>query len=263
MLALFNMFKMQTCKTISKAAVTAALLLFFIFLGSFTCSKNYKLRSVGLFYSYPLSSYKEKDTVKIYNFKDTIFIFYYSDYILYRLSPTVKFETGEKINGTEPYFIYNKKGNSGFLFSSLKDSSQGIKFPVDSFLANRGMRSKDFDVPPDSLWFLAEVVKDKEKSVIEKYAVVKPGNETSIDSIYYYYAKNKNDIKYTFSKKLDSIKMMKLFKIRMLYNSKFSTANKITLPKREIFFEIRDEIVSNPEEIISFIDKFEKSKTNQ
>ena len=103
------MFKKQANPLIIKAATRAALMILFLFLGSHTCSKNNHLKSIGLIFSYPASFYKEKGEIKIYYLRDTILVSYYSDYILYRLSATHKFETGEKINGTEPYFIFHKK----------------------------------------------------------------------------------------------------------------------------------------------------------
>lgn len=251
------MLKKQANTLFIKAAPVAALMILFLFLGSHTCSNN-RLTSIELSFSYPVSFYKEKDEIKIYNITDTLLIFYYSDYILYRLSGTKKFETGEKIAGSEPYFIFNKKSKSGFLFSSLNDSSMGTKFPIDSFLANRGARGKDFDFPVDSAWSLVEVVRNNQSIIIDKYGFIKQGDETTIDSIYYYYAKNMNDIQYSLSKKLDSIKAMKLFKIRMLYNEKFSPSSSSTLPRREIVFEIRRIVVANAKEIIGFIEKFER-----
>jgi hypothetical protein len=258
------MFKKQINTTIIKATVaTVALMISFLFFGSYTCSKKNHLRTVGLFFSYPLSFYKEKDETKIYNFKDTILIFYYSDYILYRLSPTIKFETGEKVSGTEPYFIYDKNNEFGFLFTSLIDSSKGTKFLVDSFLANRGIRGRDFDIPVDSLWTLTEVIKSKENVFLEKYGSLKQGDETTIDSIYYYYSKDMNKVEYSFSKKLDSIRGMKLFKARFLYNERISTSNEIILPKRELSFEMIEEHVPNPKKIIEFIKKFESGLTKE
>jgi len=242
---------------IIKAATIAALMILFLFLGSYTCSKKSDLKCLGLCFNYPISIYKENDEIKIYNLKDTILIFYYSDYILYRLSPTIRFETGEKLKGTEPYFVYNKKDDFGFLFSSINDSSKGTKYPVDSFLANRGLKGKDFDIPIDSLWSLADEIMVKEDILMVKYGSLKQGDETTIDSIYYYYSKNMNKIEYSFSKKLDSIKAMKLFKIRFLYNERTSTDNKIILPKRELSFEMTEESAPNPQKIIEFIKKFE------
>jgi len=242
---------------IIKAAGIAALMILFLFLGSYTCSKKSNLKCLGLCFNYPLSTYKENDEIKIYSLKDTILIFYYSDYILYRLSSTIRFETGEKLKGTEPYFVYNKRDDFGFLFTSIIDSIRGIKYPVDSFLANRGLKGKDFDIPVDSLWSLTEVIKVKEDSLLEKYGSLKQGDETSIDSIYYYYSKDMNKIEYSFSKKLDSIKGMKLFKVRLLYNERVSTSNETILPKRELSFEMIEEHVPNPNKIIEFIRKFE------
>ncbi|HEY5772437.1 MAG TPA: hypothetical protein VIS75_07410, partial [Chitinophagaceae bacterium] len=145
----------------------------------------------------------------------------------------------------------------GFLFTSINDSSRGKKYLVDSFLANRGLKGKDFDIPIDSLWSLTEVIKVKEDILFEKYGSLKQGDETTIDSIYYYYSKDMNKIEYSFSKKLDSIKAMKLFKVRFLYNERTSTSNKIILPKRELSFELIEETASNPQKIIEFIIKFE------
>ena len=256
---LIKMAKKLKNLIIIKAAVIAALMILFIFLGSYTCSKKSDLKCLGLCFNYPLSTYKENDEIKIYSLKDTILIFYYFDYILYRLSATIRFETGEKLKGTEPYFIYNKKDDFGYLYTSINDSSRGTKYPVDSFLANRGLKGKDFDIPIDSLWSLTEKIKVKENILIEKYGSLKQGDETTIDSIYYYYSKDMNKIEYSFSKKLDSIKAMKLFKIRFLYNERTSTANEIILPKRELSFEMIEEDPPNPQKIIEFIKKFESS----
>ena len=82
----------------------------------------------------------------------------------------------------------------------------------------------------------------------------------SADSIYYYYSKKMNKIQYSFSKKLDSISGMKLFKFRLLFNSKFSKSYKGVLPKREISFEIREEVPPDVKEILSLIKKYQSIK---
>ena len=157
------------------------LAILFLHLVSFTCSKTVRLNSIEFIFSYPVSFYKQNDSIKIYDVKDTIRIFYHPNYIIYKLSGISKFETDQKIIGTEPYFIFNKEDKFGFLFSSLKDSSLGTKFPIDSFLFNRGMKGQDFDLLPDSLWSLS-VTKDNENDIIEKYSSKKMSDETSIDS---------------------------------------------------------------------------------
>jgi hypothetical protein len=257
MLVHYNILKRKLNKII-KAVFIAALMIPFLFEGSYTYFTN-DLKSVEYIYKYPVSFYKEKGKVKIYSLTDTISIFYYGNYVLYQLSPTVKFETGEKIRGTEPYFIFNKKNHFGFLYPSMKNPNHGAKLSVDSFLINRGMKGKDFDIPPDSLWSLHAVVKDKSQDfILEKYGTIKPVDETNFDSIYYYYTRKIKNTEFSFSRKLDSIKRMKLYKVRLIFNEKFSPADKILLPKREFLFEIRDKTVSNPKEIIGFIQRFIK-----
>ena len=244
---------------IIKAATNAALMIFLLFFVS-ACSQKEHLRCISLSYIFPTNIYRENDEIKIYSLKDTISIFYYSDYLIYRLPPIVKFETDEKIKGTEPYFIYNKQDSFGVLFNSLTDSSCGRTCPVDSFLFNRGFKVKDMDIPADSVWPLMEVKKDKDGILIEKYAMLKPEDEMSIDTIYYYYSRKMNKVKYSFSKKLDSISHMKLFKARFLFNSKFSSSERAFLPKREISFEIREVHPPDAKEIFSLIKKYRSLK---
>lgn len=250
------MFKRKTYEFVIEITFSVVLAIILLLFGSFTCSKKNKLNSIELNFSYPVSFYKKDSEIRIYNIHDTIRIYYYKDYVLYQLSGSRKFETDELIAGTEQYFIYNSNNKFGFLFSSLKDSSLRMKIQVDSFLFDRGMKGKDFDHLPDSLWFLSDERKDNESNIVEKYASIKPGDETSIDSIYYYYSKKMNDIPYSFSKKLDSIKSMKLFRIRMIYNEKFSKTNNFVLPQREILFEIRKRTNFNEVEIINFINNY-------
>lgn len=252
------MSKKEKHLEIIKTAVAAALMISSLFLVSSTCSQNPSLKCFSLCFSLPISTYKENDEVKNHNLTDTILIFYYSDLLVYRLLPTAKWETGENIKGTEPYFIYNKRDSFGILFNSITDSSYGANYRVDSLLFNRGFKGKDLDIPADSLWSLVEVKKDNEDVSIQKYALLKQGDETSIDSIYYYYSKKMKNIEYSFSKKLDSISGMKLFKTRLVFNSKFSRAQNFITPKREISFEIREEKPPNAKEILSLIKRYQR-----
>lgn len=253
------MFRKNTSELAIKTTLSVVLSISFVILGSFTCSKNYRTNSVELIIKFPARIYKEKNEIKVYHILDTVRIFYYEDYVLYRLPGRRIFETEEIIAGTEPYFIFNRKNTHGFLFTSLKDSSLPTKLQVDSFLANRGMKGKDFDLLPDSVWSLIGETNDKENSIVEKYVLIKPGDETSIDSISYYYTKTMDDVRYSFSKKLDSIKSMKLFRIRMVYNEKFDKHQNITLPQREIVFEFRKGInFDEKAEVTNLIKNFKK-----
>ena len=69
-----------------------------------------------------------------------------------------------------------------------------------------------------------------------------------------------NKIEYSFSKKPDSISRKKLLKVRFLFNSNFSSSNKIVLPKREISFEIRDVNPTDTTEVFLIIRKYQSIK---
>lgn len=245
---------------IIKVVFVATLMISILFFVSFTCSEKKDLKCVSLWFSAPVNIYKKNDETKIALLKDTISIFYYSDYMVYRLLPTAKWETGENIKGTEPYFIYKKGDSCGILFNSLTDSSYGIVCRMDSFLFNRALRGKDLEIPVDTLWSITEVKKENAGILIEKYGPKREGDEASVDSIYYYYSKRMNKVQYSFSKKLDSIRGMKLFKFRLIFNSKFSKSHNYVLPKREISFEIREEVPPDDKEILSLIKKYRSIK---
>ena len=226
---------------IIKVATNVTLMISFLLFNSSTCSQKKDLKCVSLSFSAPVNIYKENDEIKISILKDTILVFYYSDYLVYRLLPTANWETGKNIKGTEPYLIYNKQDSCGILF-------------------NRALRGKDLDIPADSLWSIMEVKKENGGILIEKYGSTKQGDEMSVDSIYYYYSKKMNKVQYSFSKKLDSISGMKLFKFKLLFNSKFSKSYNGVLPKREISFEIREEDAPDVKEILSLIKRYQSVK---
>jgi len=217
--------------------------------------KSEGLKRINMIVNYPVVIMNDgvHSTVNFFNLKDTIWILYYNNTVLYRLSGTRNMETDKKILGTETWFIFSKKATHGFLFYSLTDSSKGLKLPVDSFLNNRAYANANFDVPADSLYRKIENGDD----TVEKYFTQARHNDNYPDSMYYYFTNTLKNIDYSFSRKLDSAKSMKLYKVRLLYNESFSPSYKITLPKREFLFEIKEEAIDNSKEIINFFDRFE------
>jgi hypothetical protein len=211
------------------------------------------LKGINLIVNYPIVIANEQ--VKISNLRDTISIIYFNDYVLYQLPGTREFETDKKIPGTETYFICRKKASNGFLFNSINDNNKGMNFPVDSFLKNRAFAGVNFDINSNDT--LIEVSKEGEFSFLEKY-ISKTNTETYPDSIYYYFINKFKNIDYSLSPKLDSIKGKKLYKVRLIYNNKFSSSEKVMLPKREILFEIQEKTILNSKEIIDFIERFKK-----
>jgi len=236
-----------------KALGAALIVAILIFSGCRSIYKSEGLKGIKVIVNYPVVIMNDglHGAVNFFNLKDTVWIFYYNNTVLYRLSGTRNVETDRKILGTETWFVYRKKATHGFLFNSMTDSSKGLKLPVDSFLNNRAYASANFDIPSDSLYERSE---NKLDNFVEEYFVKIVHSDNYPDSIYYYFTKNLN-IDYSFSRKMDSAKKMKLYKIRLLYNEGFSPSYKIMLPKREFLFEIREEAITNSKEIEIFFER--------
>jgi hypothetical protein len=235
----------------------AALVVAIIIFSSCGSTRKYNgLKRINLIVNYPIVIMNDgvHNAVNFFNLKDTVWIFYYDSKVLYRLSETRNLETDKKMLDTETWFIYREKAKYGFLFNSISDSSMGLKLLVDSFLNNRAYASANFDFPSDSLFAKDQ---NKEEKFVEKYHT-KVHTETYPDSIYYYFTNDLKNIDYTFSRKLDSLKNMKLYKVRLLYNETLSLSYKAIIPKREFLFEIRDEAIGDSKGIINF---FERAKS--
>ncbi len=187
------------------------------------------------------------------NVHDSLCIYYYNNYILYQLPNHYSQEEEGKIILREiqyNYFVYKKGDRDGSVFSSLKDSV-GKKVKVDSVLAAEAFSTAIFyNNKNDSL---IKTIQDISANTIVKMYVPKfKYDDTYGDTLYLYFTKKLKNINYSFSKELDSSMNFKLYKVRLLYNPRYSTTYKIMAPKREFKFEINELPVDNAVEIKYF-----------
>jgi hypothetical protein len=103
------------CTTI-KPAIAGLMVVIIIGINKLSIDNN-KLKAIDLIYSYPLTFIKASEKIKPIKLIDTVVIFYYDNFILYKLPAIEQFESGKKIKGTEPYFIYKKNDCKLPLFS--------------------------------------------------------------------------------------------------------------------------------------------------
>jgi hypothetical protein len=245
----------KAVKTAIGAVLTALLLYFGDCQSQSKLNKNFK--TLQLTVNYPIITLND-DNLSFFNITDSIFINYYEDFVLYKLAPSRIFETNEKIPGTETYFVFKKKDKYGLWLSKLDSINHGKSEPVDSFLNIRAFASAKFNLTTNDS--LIQSVNDKKANILqEKYIPKKRYGEFTFDSVYYYFTNDLKNFDYSFSPKLDSIRNMKLFKVRLLYNQSFSSKYNHILPKREYFFQIKEVPITNPEKILNFFKKFGNS----
>jgi len=195
------------------------------------------VKSLNLIINYPLIIY-QNDKVKYSDLLDTITIYYVNECIIYKLPPIKSFQDNKSIPNSEPFFIYRKNSKIGTLYDSINKVSKGMIVNVDSFLLNRASTGLKIDFS-NSSWYRFESIGDH-NHLLEKYVPHEPSKDPdSIDSAFFYYTDKLKDYDYSFSRKNDSIRNMKMYRIRLLYNSKIFNRRNMYLPKREIFYEIQ------------------------
>lgn len=210
------------------------------------------MKAIALIMHFPQSLHV-LDKNKFVYIKDTSALFYYKDSILFRLRPTFVFETDAPIPGTAPYFIYKQTDSVGFLFRS-KDA-RGIKLKLDSFLAKNMIRGDEFYVSYYYPGKLGPVIKKEGQVVVETfYGKQRPGRLRP-DSASYYFTNALSDIPYTFSKKLDSSKGMRLYKVR-LFSDSVAMPDKTMFPPRNFLFEYGRLANYNKRDVIQLFHQF-------
>jgi hypothetical protein len=225
-----------------------------------SCSEKFQgkeIEAVHVAYDLPLINADGSDTA-INTFYD---VYYYRDLIMYQLFYRFDSASGGKPVLTEDrnyYFLFNKDSMFGYTYEprSNKRIPEG-RLPVDSVLSKNINETTVYDslanLKPDSLMHGSEgiLIKVYNKSHPEKY----PEDYT----IYFYYSKGLDNVRETFSKKMDNIKGKKLFKIKIVARGAFYPEYKLTFPKREIVLEMKEKPIENKDQILSYFEKYEEA----
>lgn len=105
------------------------------------------------------------------------------------------------------------------------------------------------------------LIEKKEKSdvLLMKFLSKKHFDESYPDTTIYQFNKDKNNIDYSISKTIDTLKNMKLSKIRCIYDNEKSNNYSFILPARELYLELFEFKLPNEKEIIDFVNRFAKA----
>ena len=209
---------------------------------------------------------------KLENETDSLILIYYDNYVLYKI-PNVS-ETFQNIldkNGqllsrkltkrqiVYSYFFCKKTDVFGSFYDSI-NTQNGHKLSVDSFLIRKGYFQNNlydniYNNVNDSL---VESVRSGSAELVEKFITKNIYDESYNDTTYLYYSTTLNNVQFTLSKKMDSLKHMKLVKSRFIYNETISKKYSFPLPARELWLMVEQIPIRDESEIISFIEKENK-----
>jgi len=207
-----------------------------------------------------------------FDFGDTTTIYYYQDLIVYQLpytfdsSKTIYHVKADTISDehilTEKrynYFIYRQGSPKGIWYRSIDYPDSNRLLPVDSILKIKS--------PPPNLQSLIYSSNDTlietvslNDIFIEKYIPKIKPDESYNDTTVFYYSKSMSSIKYSLSPFLDSLKNAKLYRLRLAFNETYSQKYSITMPQRDLVYEIVKLEFTNVNKMKLLIQRFKQDE---
>jgi hypothetical protein len=242
--------------SIKETIVSLILILFFFSIFSFTKQKEQNpFKKINIKYNLPFL----KNNGDIGNLADSLSIIYSGNNIIYEIPHYLSVEKNDSIVSTKTtfkYFAYQKGAEEGFWFDSINAVS---KKKENIFTVHK---EKTFLTPPDLFDEKNDVLIDTNRNkdgytLIETYVSKIKKDITYSDTMKVYYKNELKNIDYSISKKLDSIKKLKVFKIRLIYNSKAIKEYPYKLSKRELNVSIQEDTISNLSKYDNFINAFQ------
>ena len=123
-------------------------------------------------------------------------------------------------------------------------------------IQSRGIGTLDINQILKKSIFIDSVHSKNNNEILKKYRPQKTGDDG--DTIALFFSNKLKGIDFSLSKELDSINNLKLCRIKIICNQKYSANYKIILPQREFLFEINEIPVDNQKVISEFIEKQKK-----
>lgn len=238
---------------ITKAGLgTILVIVFSLFISNCNIVPQKSILETELITHYPITI-RAENGVRQHVFVDTIRVMKFNDLTLYTLPPKRRLEDNSQIVGTQSYFILKENAIHGIWFKNLDSIRTGEKHLADSFLEKRAFRTMKFVTgQSDSL---VETSSSNE-ILIEKWIPRASQDDNIYDSIYFYFNKKKPVSNVFLSQELDSLKGMYLFKVRVVYNEKFSSSNNVFLPRREFYFETTQKQILKSDKKVSVLREY-------
>ena len=151
------------------------------------------------------------------------------------------------------FFVYKKSNLFGLFFDSNK-KTYGKKSLVDSVIKKEWCNNLNFyqGYTESKLKLVSNNEKPDPGGVVQTYFFqgIKDSGLTGIT--YFWFSNKLNHLEYSFSKELDSIYKMKLYKIKIKNNSRYFKDYNFTLDPIEQYFTLEEITVNNKSEIMKY-----------
>jgi hypothetical protein len=146
-------------------------------------------------------------------------------------------------------------------YRSVEQLDSNKIIPVDSILKRKvapiNLQSIIYS-PNDTL--IEKVILGKGGDYIDKYVPKTKPDESYNDTTLLYYSKAMKKIQFSLSPFLDSLNDSKLYKLRLAYNESYSQKYSITMPQRDIIYEIQQIKLANAEKLKPLFRRFREDE---
>jgi hypothetical protein len=218
-----------------------------------------ELRNIHVVYNAPAVNWDGSITDMV----DSHDVIYYNDFVMYRLS--YRFDSlfnGKQIlqEQRSRFFVFHKDSLYGYIYYLNSPHELPIgRLRVDSTLKSNiqtSMYDSLLNVKPDSSYF------DAEGNLLKVYNRLASKEDPENFSLYLYYSKKYLGVKEAFSK-MDNVKNMKLFRLRLLAYGGYYTKYNMKFPRREMLLEMEDVPLKDKEVVIDYFHKYQNESINK
>lgn len=194
------------------------------------------------------------------------FIVYQSEYEFDSSIQGVKFDSAGNMDSTVTeyecsekrnlYFVFHQDSSYGFTYDPHRSNENNRRLPVDSFLKMvKGTNSFEglLTKKPDTTTWNAQ------KTALREVYVQKASVDTPAMHLSLFYSSSLNNLKASLNPKLDSARKMKFYKYEYLIKAFYSEKDQRLWPEMKFRTEMKEITVTNPEEIMQYIDRYKNS----
>jgi hypothetical protein len=202
--------------------------------------------------------------------KSIIRIFYIGPFVVYQSQYEfdssihgVKFDsTGNETSTVTEYecsetrnlfFVFHRDSSYGVSYDPHRSNENNRRLPVDSTLQRikgtnsfEGLLSKK---PDTTIW-------NAQNTELREVYVQKASRDTPAVHLIIYYSSKLNNLKATLNPVMDSARKMKFYKYEYLIKEFYSEKEKQLFPEMKFSTEMKEITVTNPEEIMEYIDRY-------
>lgn len=217
------------------------------------------IRCLYVTYNLPFS---DKKTGNIFNLKDSCMIFFKDNLILYRIPyhHSFVFKDSTIHQTRHEFFIFEKNHDTGYNYNAY-EPADNRKMKVDSVLGHKAFTQlnafyKLFE--KDELILVSSLQDSSRHYLEEKYVTREKKDFSDFDTAFFYFTDKLDGINFSLMRSLDSVKQLKLFRLRFLTIPTYYPEYKVSVKAREFYFDVKEIPVTNSKEILDYFERYKK-----